>query len=221
MCKFIGVPRSGYYEWLNNPDSNREKQNKELTKMIKQVFVDGRGAYGTRRIVSKLANQNVVISRRRVSNLMGKAGLVCKTKRKFKATTNSKHKQPIAPNLLERQFKVVKPNRYWVGDITYISTDEGWLYLAVVLDLYSRQVVGWSMDSRMQSSLVNNAILMAIWKRKPDKGLIWHTDRGSQYASESHREVLKNHNIIQSMSRKGNCWDNAVSESFFGTMKTE
>lgn len=219
----MGVSRSGYYEWLRNThnQTNRQKQNKELTAMIKQIFIDSRGAYGTRRIVSNLGKRNIVISRRKASNLMNKAGLVCKTKRKFKATTNSKHKQPIAPNLLERQFKVVKPNHYWVGDITYIPTEEGWLYLAVVLDLYSRKVVGWSMDSRMQSSLVNNAILMAIWKRKPDKGLIWHTDQGIQYASESHREILKNHNIIQSMSRKGNCWDNAVSESFFGTMKTE
>ena len=152
---------------------------------------------------------------------MKRAGLVCKTKRKFRVTTDSKHNQPIAPNLLERQFTVEKPNQTFVGDITYIETQEGWLYLAVVIDLYSRQVVGRSMDKRMQAKLVNDALLMAIWKGKPAKGLIWHTDRGSQYASDSHREILKQHGIIQSMSRKGNCWDNAVFESFFHTLKTE
>ncbi|WP_419636115.1 IS3 family transposase, partial [Thiolapillus sp.] len=151
---------------------------------------------------------------------MKRAGLVCKTKRKFRVTTDSKHKQPIAPNLLERQFTVDKPKQTYVGDITSIETQEGWLYLAVVIDLYSRQVVGWSMDKRMQAKLVNDAFLMAIWKAKPAKGLIWHTDRGSQYASDSHRKILKQHGVIQSMSRKGNCWDNAVAESFFHTLKT-
>ena len=161
------------------------------------------------------------MSRRRIGRLMSQAGLSCKTKKKFKATTDSKHNKPIAPNLLERQFTVSQPDRYYVGDITYIATQEGWLYLAVVIDLFSRKVVGWSMDSRMKSQLVNDALLMAIWKRKPDKGLIWHTDRGSQYASDSHRAILNEHHITQSMSRKGNCWDNAVSESFFHTLKTE
>ncbi|ASF45849.1 hypothetical protein CEK71_07035 [Methylovulum psychrotolerans] len=136
-------------------------------------------------------------------------------------TTDSKHDKPISPNLLDRKFKVGQPDQVYVGDITYIHTQEGWLYLAVVIDLYSRQVVGWSMAEHMRTKLVNDALLMAIWKRKPDKGLLWHTDRGSQYASESHRALLKQHSISQSMSRKGNCWDNAVSESFFHTLKTE
>jgi len=152
---------------------------------------------------------------------MGELGLACKTKRKFKATTNSAHESPIAENVLNREFSVAKPNQAYVGDITYISTKEGWLYLAVVIDLYSRAVVGWSMSERMQTSLVNDALMAAIWQRKPAKGLIWHTDRGSQYASESHRLLLAQHGIVQSMSRKGNCWDNAVSESFFHTLKTE
>jgi len=152
---------------------------------------------------------------------MKRAGLICKTKRKFKVTTDSKHNQPISPNLLERQFSVEKPDQTFVGDITYIQTQEGWLYLAIVIDLYSRQVVGWSMDKRMKAKLVNDALLMAIWKRKPAQGLIWHTDRGSQYASDSHRKILQQHGIEQSMSRKGDCWDNAVSESFFHTLKTE
>jgi putative transposase len=153
------------------------------------------------------------ISRRRIRRLMSIAGIACKTKRKFKVTTDSKHTLPIAPNRLDRQFSATQPDQTYVGDITYIYTQEGWLY--------SRQVVGWSMAERMQTKLVNDALLMALWKRKPGKGLIWHTDRGSQYASDSHRALLKEHGIIQSMSRKGNCWDNAVSESFFHTLKIE
>jgi transposase InsO family protein len=215
------VSRSSYYEWLSCPGTNRENQNKELSKMIKAIFTEGRGTYGTRRIARKLAQRNVIASRRRIGQLMAEAGLACKSKRKFKATTDSKHSLVISPNLLERQFAVTQPNRCWVGDITYIPTEEGWLYLAVVIDLYSRQIVGWSMDSRMQAKLVNDALTMALWKRKPPKGLIWHTDRGSQYASASHREILGDHAISQSMSRKGNCWDNAVAESFFHTAKTE
>jgi putative transposase len=185
MCHFMKVSRSSYYEWLSNPGTNREKQNEELSKMIKVLFTEGRGTYGTRRIARKLAQQGVVASRKRIGQLMAEAGLACKTKRKFKATTDSKHSLAISPNLLARQFAVTQPNRYWVGDITYIPTEEGWLYLAVVIDLYSRQVVGWSMSSRMQAQLVNDALLMAIWKRKPSRGLIWHTDRGSQYAAAS------------------------------------
>jgi transposase InsO family protein len=152
---------------------------------------------------------------------MKEANLICKTGRKFKATTDSKHNKPIAPNLLAREFNVRAPNRYYVGDITYVATEEGWLYLATVIDLYSRKVVGWSMSNRMKAELVNNALLMAIWQRKPAKGLIWHTDQGSQYASDSHRQIIKEHHIVQSMSRKGDCWDNAVAESFFHTLKTE
>ncbi len=161
------------------------------------------------------------MSRRRIIRLMKKAGLYCKTRKKFRATTDSSHNKPIADNLLERQFNVTEPDRYFVGDITYIATDEGWLYLAVVIDLFSRMVIGWSMDKTMKTQLVNDALFMAIWKRKPSKGLVWHTDRGSQYASDSHRKLLGDHGIIQSMSRKGNCRDDAVSESFFHTLRTE
>ena len=152
---------------------------------------------------------------------MREADLACKSKRKFKATTNSKHNQPIAPNHLDRQLTVEEPDQVYVGDIAYIHTQEGWLYLAVVIDLFSRQVIGWSMAAHMRTKLINDALLMAVWKRKPAKGLLWHTDRGGQYASESHRALLKQHDIRQSMSRKGNCLDNAVSESFFHTLKTE
>jgi transposase InsO family protein len=215
------VSRSGYYGWLDSPKTEREKENDLLIEIIKTLFQNGRGSYGTRRIKRKLREQGKIVSRRRIGRLMQQAGLVCKTKKKFRVTTDSKHNKPIAPNLLKREFTVSEPDRYYVGDITYISTREGWLFLAVVIDLFSRKVVGWSMNKRMKASLVNDALLMALWKRKPEEGLVWHTDRGSQYASDSHRKILKDHQVIQSMSRKGNCWDNAVSESFFHTLKTE
>jgi len=221
MCLFLKVSRSCFYDWLKRPKTEREKENEALLILLKRLFKEGRGNYGTRRLKRKLADLGYTVSRRRIGRLMKRAGLICKTKRKFKVTTDSKHNQPISPNLLERQFSVEKPDQTFVGDITYIQTQEGWLYLAIVIDLYSRQVVGWSMDKRMKAKLVNDALLMAIWKRKPAQGLIWHTDRGSQYASDSHRKILQQHGIEQSMSRKGDCWDNAVSESFFHTLKTE
>jgi putative transposase len=221
LCRFMDVSRSCYYDWINSPKTDREKENEILTEQLTKLFEDSRKTYGTRRLKRKLAKKGTHISRRIISRLMKKAGLFCKTKRRFKATTNSKHNKHISPNLLEREFTVSQPDRDYVGDITYIANKEGWLYLAVVIDLFSRQVVGWSMDERMKARLVNDALLMAIWKRKPTDGLLWHTDRGSQYASDSHRKILSDHNIIQSMSRKGNCWDNAVSESFFHSLKTE
>lgn len=221
MCQFMNVSRSAYYAWLERPQTAIEKDDAELIEIIKTLFQKGRKNYGTRRLKKALLGLGWHVSRRRIGRLMAAAGLACKTKRKFKATTDSKHDLPIAPNLLDRQFTVTQPNQTYVGDITYIHTQEGWLYLAVVVDLYSRQVVGWSMAEHMRAKLVNDALLMAVWKRKPGKGLIWHTDRGSQYASDSHRALLQEHGITQSMSRKGNCWDNAVSESFFHTLKTE
>lgn len=168
-----------------------------------------------------MAKEGFTVSRRRIGRLMRKMGLSCKAKRKFRVTTDSKHHHPVAENLLNREFLVSKPDTHYVGDITYIPTQSGWLYLAVVIDLFSRKVVGWSMADNMRAELVNNALLAAIWRRKPAQGLLWHTDRGSQYASDSHRQILSQHGITQSMSRKGNCWDNAVSESFFHTLKTE
>ena len=221
MCEFMKVSRSGYYEWLTSPGCNRDKEDKELTCKIKTIFQEGRGNYGTRPIRKELLRQGILTSRRRIARLMNEADLVCKTKRKFKATTDSRHDKQVAPNLLDRKFKASAANCYWVGDITYVHTEEGWLYLATVIDLFSRKIIGWSMNSNMKADLVNNALLMAIWQRKPPKGLIWHTDRGSQYCSDSHAKLTKQHGIIQSMSRKGNCWDNAVAESFFHTIKTE
>jgi transposase InsO family protein len=217
LCDFTKVSRSGYYEWLNRPISNRDKENERLTEMVQDIFTKNRNVYGTRRIAKKLEQNDVFVSRRRISNLMKSANLSCKTKCKFKVTTDSRHNKPISPNLLKREFNVSEPDKYWVGDITYIPTKNGWLYLATVIDLYSRKIIGWSMADNMKAKLVNDALTMAIWQRKPRKGLIWHSDRGSQYASESHRDILKDHGIIQSMSRKGDCWDNAVAES----LKTE
>ena len=221
MCNVLGISRSRYYSWRKNPLSKRANADAFLTEKIKAVFVEGRENYGTRSIRSRLAQRGIEISRKRIARLMELAGLRCKIKRKFKVTTNSNHKLYIAPNLLQRQFHVTSPNRVWAGDITYIPTRNGWLYLATVMDLYSRKIVGWSMDTSMTASLVNDALTMAIWSRKPGKGLIWHSDRGSQYCAKSHRTILKDHRIIQSMSRKGDCWDNATSESFFSTIKRE
>lgn len=221
LCELLEVSRSSYYDWVKSSPTIRQLENQKLAEKIKIKFLEGRKNYGTRRIKKLLAKEGHLVSRRRIGRLMKQEQLICKAKKCYKMTTDSKHSLPIASNLLDRNFKSNQPNQAYVGDITYIPTQEGWLYLAVVIDLFSRQVVGWSMDESMKTELVNSALLMALWKRKPRKGLLWHTDRGSQYASESHRMLLKEHEVIQSMSRKGNCWDNAVSESFFHTLKVE
>jgi putative transposase len=217
----MGVSRSAYYGWLQRKPTSRDQVDSQLIPVIQSLFAKSRATYGTRRIRQSLEKQNWPVGRRRLGRLMRAAGLVCKTKRKFKVTTNSKHDLLVSDNLLDRNFTVHQANQAYVGDITYIRTQEGWLYLAVVIDLYSRQVVGWSLAEHMRTSLVNDALLMAIWKRKPPKGLPWHSDRGSQHAATSHRKIIKHFGIRQSMSRKGNCWDNAVAESFFHTLKTE
>ena len=222
MCDLLSVCTSAYYAWLGKPLlSAKEKEDNQLTEKITMIFMEHKCRYGARRIMHALRKMGYTISRRRVGRLMRAAGLYCKTRRKFKHTTDSNHTLAISPNLLNRDFSPSKPDTAYAGDITYIPTQEGWLYWAVVIDLFSRQVVGWAMDGRMKADVVNKAVLMAIWKRKPASGLISHTDRGSQYASKSHRKILKEHGIKQSMSRKGNCWDNAVPESFFHTLKTE
>jgi transposase InsO family protein len=221
MCRVLQVSRSGYYERLKRPPSAHCIEDDTLRSQVKVAFEKGRKNYGTRRIKDELQKQETIVSRRRIGRLMREEDLKVKTKRKFKVTTDSKHDKPIAPNLLEREFTVSTPDTAYVSDITYIPTREGWLYLAVVIDLFSRAVVGWSMGSRMTAGLVNSALLMALWKRKPAKGLISHSDRGSQYASDSHRALLNDHGIRASMSKKGDCWDNAVAESFFHTLKVE
>lgn len=221
MCKCLKVNRSAYYAWCNSTPSTKKLEEQHLKEKIKVIFLTNKSSYGARRIKKALKKDGLIISKRRISRLMKEAGLYCKTKHKFRITTDSRHNLPVSPNLLQRNFIFNHPNQAYVRDITYIPTLEGWLYLAVVIDLFSRQVVGWSMKKHMRVSLVNDALLMAIWNRKPKRGLIWHTDRGSQYASIDHRTLLKTHGIQQSMSRKGDCWDNAVAESFFHTLKVE
>jgi putative transposase len=221
MCNALNVVRSAYYKWCSTPQTAHDQRDRELGELVEIEFKRGRGVYGEVRVLKKLQQQGIKTSRRRVGRLMRERGLVCITKKPYKVTTDSKHDKPTAQNKLKRRFNPKKPNRVYAGDITYIRTDEGWLYLAIVIDLFSRQIVGYSMADHIKTSLVNDAMTMAIWQRKPPRGLLWHTDRGSQYASKKHRDLLAQHGIRQSMSRKGNCWDNAVSESFFHTLKTE
>lgn len=221
MCEVLEVSSSGYYDWVNRPISARAQTNMELTTQIKKIHADSRNIYGYRRIYHELQHNNINCSENKVLRIMQANNIHSKVKKKFKATTNSKHNLPVAENILNRNFRVDAPNTHWVGDISYIWTNEGWLYLATVIDLYSKAIVGWAVKERMTSKLVEDALLTAIWRRKPKHGLIFHSDRGSQYASGSYQTLLKMYHIFSSMSRKGNCWDNAVAESFFKTIKTE
>jgi putative transposase len=220
MCRLLEVSRSGYYEWLHRPPSVDAEAAQQLRDKVACYFAQGRETYGTRRIKYLLAQEGLVVSRRRIGRLLTQAGLRCKTRRKFKAPTAGLA-QTVVPNQLNREFTVSAPNTVYVGDITYLPTGEGWRYLAIVLDLYSRAVVGWSMATHMRVELVNQALSMALGQRHPAAGLIMHTDRGSQYGADRYRQLLTRHGIQPSMSRKGNCWDNAVAESFFRTLKTE
>ena len=222
MCKSFKVDKSSYYHWVKC-GCVMKKVDKKLNELIEIIFTQSRQTYGTRRIKDKLLqNYGFIVSRRRIKNIMKDLNLSVKMKRRFRIdTTDSNHNLPIAPNILNRDFSSFLPDTKYVGDITYIPTNEGWLYLATVIDLYSRKIVGWAMDEHMKTTLVNDALEMAIARRKPLRGLLWHTDRGSQYASYSHQDLCQKYGIIQSMSRKGNCWDNAVAESFFHTLKTE
>lgn len=221
MCRVLGVSRSGYYAWLKRPESSRKSRNEELLKEIRKVYKASRGTYGSPRITKALEKKSITCGRNRVARLMRENGIAAKTKKKYKATTNSKHNYPVAENLVNQNFTVSKPNQVWVADITYIPTGEGWLYLATIEDLFQRKIVGWSMDSTMTSQLVVNALRQAVWRYRPSAGLIHHSDRGSQYASHKYQQALKDYGIIASMSRKGNCYDNACMESFFGTLKRE
>jgi len=222
MCKVLKLKSSSYDHWCRT-GCIIEKVDKELNSLIQGIFKASREAYGQRRIKEALTKKyGLIVSKRRIGNIMKSLNLIPKMRKKFKVnTTDSNHNLPIAENILDRDFNSGLANTKYVGDITYIHTAEGWLYLATVIDLFSRKVVGWSMDDNMRVSLVNDALKMAIQRRKPPSGLIWHTDRGSQYASHAHKDLLKKHGITQSMSRKGNCWDNAVAESFFHSLKTE
>lgn len=221
MCQVLNVSRSGYYSWLNREPSQRQITNEQLKLKIAEIYWQNSGRYGSPRIYRKFKKDGYHFNIKRIERLMKLMGLKAIQKRKFKRTTNSDHNLPLKKNLLNRNFIVTNPNKVWVSDITYIPTQEGWLYLAVVIDLYSRKVVGWSMNNRMTKELIIKALNMAIQNRKPQKGLILHSDRGSQYASHEFQKTLWKHGIRSSMSRKGDCWDNAVAESFFSTLKTE
>ena len=221
MCRILEVSRSGFYAWCKQPKSKRKLQNETLIKEITTVFKQSGEIYGAVKVTKRLHQKGIQCGKNRVARLMRQNQLRSKIKRKFKATTNSRHNYPVADNLLRQEFNVPCPNQVWVGDITYISTKEGWLYLAAVLDLYSRQIVGWAMDSTMSKQLVIDALKQAIGRRKPPKGIMFHSDRGSQYASHDFQKHLKKHGFISSMSGKGNCYDNACMESFFHLLKTE
>jgi putative transposase len=222
MCQVLNVARSGYYAWCNRPAAPRTQENEILTQRIQQIYDASRQSYGSPRIQAALVAEGVAISRQRVVRLMAKLGISAQSRRKFKATTDSEHAWPIADNALDRDFTTTEPDRVWVADITYIWTTEGWLYLAVIIDLFSRRVVGWSMAEHMRTELVLTALEAALGQRHPaQSGLLFHSDRGSQYASGDYQMALQQATITGSMSRRGNCWDNAVAESFFGTLKTE
>jgi len=221
MCQVFAVSKSGYYAWRKRTQSKTKRANELLLAKIHEVFHGSHQRYGSRRVWFELRLRGIICSKNRVARLMRQDELKSRRTRKFKATTNSKHKLPIAPNLINKNFVVKQPNRVWVSDITYLWTWEGWMYLAVIIDLYSRQVVGWAMSTRINKELVLSAIIQAIGRRKPNLGLIFHSDRGSQYASYEVRKLLQKYQILQSMSNKGDCFDNAVSEAFFATLKLE
>lgn len=220
-CRVLNVSASGYYAWLQSKPSGREVEDAWLIEKIKGIYDVSKGVYGVRRIHRQLLADGGSCSRNRVTRLMRKCDLKARRKRRYRVTTDSKHNFPVAKNLLDRQFISAGPNQVWASDITYIWTMEGWLYLAAVIDLHSRMVVGWSMGERINRGLVLGALSMAVGRRNPAPGVMHHSDRGSQYASYDYQAALGQHKMCCSMSRKGDCWDNAVVESFFSTLKTE
>jgi putative transposase len=222
MCRVLKLARSGYYAWCNRKLSFRNQENEILSEQIEQIHQSSRQTYGSPRIHASLIAKGFAVGRQRVVRLMSKLGIAVQPKRKFKATTDSRHNLPIAENILDRDFITPEPDRAWVADMTYIWTTEGWLYLAVIIDLFSRRVVGWSIAEHMRTELVLSALEAALGQRLPSQvGLVFHSDRGSQYASGDYRAALCKADITCSMSRRANCLDNAVAESFFGTLKTE
>ena len=221
MAKLLGVSPSGFHVWKKRGPSRREVEEYKLIRAIEEIHRSSRKTYGSPRIHAQLKGMGFDVNPKKVERLMRKFGIRAKTKRKFRVTTDSKHNLPVAENILNREFSPEAPNKVWAGDITYVWTKEGWLFLAVIVDLFSRQVVGWSMDERMTKELTLSALKMGLQRRKPPKGLLHHSDRGSQYASAAYRKLLEARGAVCSMSRKGNCWDNAVVESFFHTLKTE
>lgn len=222
LCAILGVSRSGYYRWQRPPTSARKRRDAELASQIAAAHQKGRNAYGAPRIVRELRDQGTSISQRRCARLMRELGLKGKKRHSRKPrTTDSRHGKPVAENRLAKRPAPTGPNQVWVGDITYLRTIEGWAYLAVVIDLWSRRVVGWACSATLHASLALAALIQALAQRRPLAGLMYHSDRGSQYVDDDYRRLLADHHIEQSMSRAGNCYDNAFAESFFSSFKTE
>jgi len=221
MCEVLGVSTSGYYDWRKRPLSKRKQENQALLERIEDIHAQSRKTYGSPRVHRVLKREGRVVGKNRVARLMRENGIQAVQKRQSKRTTDSNHSFPLADNLLARDFRASRPNQVWLTDITYIRTHQGWLYLAAVLDLYSRKIVGWAMDESMDRKLCMDALKMAVLNRRPTNGLLHHSDRGSQYASGDYQKLLAAYGMTCSMSRKGDCWDNAPMESFFGTLKTE
>ena len=221
MCRTLAVSAAGYYAWRSRPESARSANTRTLLSAIRVIHQESRETYGSPSIWDALLKQGHDVGEHRVARLMRREGIRAKTVKQWRATTQSNHRLPVAENTLNRQFTVEAPNRVWAGDLTYVWTTEGWLYLAVILDLYSRRVIGWAMGHRLTVELAEHALRMALTNRQPTAGLLHHSDRGSQYAATSYQRLLNEHGITISMSRTGNCWDNACVESFFGTLKRE
>nr|WP_245544966.1 IS3 family transposase [Lentibacillus jeotgali] len=221
MCEVLGVWKSGYYDWRVRSKSNQEKRKEKLTAQVKRVYIESYRRYGSPKITEILKQEGWDVSQKTVTRIMKENGLRSKTVKKYKATTNSKHSYPVYPNLLNQNFHVDHPGEVWVSDITYVWTNEGWLYLATVMDLFSRRIIGWEMSRRMTKALTMTALQRAIRQQEPQEGLIHHSDRGSQYAAHDYQAILRNYKITTSMSRKGNCYDNASIESFHSVMKKE
>ena len=221
LCRLLEVQRSAYYDWRDQPGKVIPARELALRRCMKELFVASRASLGSRTLMQNLRLEGFEIGRDRTRRLMQRLNLKVKQKRKYQVTTDSKHQLPVAQNVLNREFSPPAPNQAWGTDITYLWTQQGWIYLAVVIDLYSRRVVGWCMDRRMKKALVIRALMMAVNLRKPPPGLIHHSDRGSQYASHAYQKLLQQAGMICSMSRKGNCWDNAPVERFFSSLKRE
>lgn len=221
MCRALAVSAAGYYAWKDRPESRRARHNRILLSEIRVIHRASRETYGSPSIWDALMKRGHGVGKHRIARLMRIEGIRAKTVKKWRATTQSNHQMPVASNTLNRQFTIEAPNRVWAGDLTYVWTTEGWLYLAVVLDLYSRAVIGWAMGTRLTGDLAQDALTMALQHRTPTTGLLHHSDRGSQYAATKYQHLLATHGITSSMSRQGNCWDNACVESFFGTLKRE
>jgi putative transposase len=221
MCQALGVSRGGYYGWLSREESLRIRQDRLLLAQIRAAYQRSRRRYGSPRIHAELCADGVACGRHRIARLMRQDQLVARARRRFKTTTQASAVNPVAPNELKRQFQVTEPDAFWNGDITYIWTVEGWLYLAVLLDLFSRRIVGWATSDRLTEQLALSALEQALGQRRPKLGLLHHSDRGSQYSSRAYRQELAVRGIAVSMSRRGNCWDNAPAESFFSSLKTE